>query len=235
MYKRISIILLMILLAPRSTQAQDSVDLFFMNQQMASGGNFIMGYNANAGYYEGNPFYHNEWKKGSFRTTSGNIFADVDMKYEAYTGALVIRHKGDSVYTNTSVVTEFQYDHLGMPIQFKNGFYDERNDITKEKYLQVIYEGKWSAYKDVTVIFKEANFDPVFMTGNRYDTFEQKNRYMVKNPDGEWAALIPRRRSLNRFFGDISGEVRDFVSDNHLDYGNDVHLMRIFEYASGLD
>lgn len=235
MYKRISIIIVALFVAIGSTQAQDSVDLFFMNQQMSSGGTFIMGYNANAGYFEGTPFYHNEWRNGSFRTASGNVIVNVDMKFEAYTGALVIRHKGDSVYTSKTVVTEFQYEHSGMPIQFKNGFYDERNNINRDKYLQVIYEGNWSVYKDVTVIFKEANFDPVFQTGNRYDTFEQKDRYMVKNPDGNWTALIPRRRSLNRFFGDISADIGDFVRDNQLDYGNDVHLRRIFEYASGLN
>ena len=58
---------------------------------------------------------------------------------------------------------------------------------------------------------------------------------MVKNPDGNWTALIPRRRSLNRFFGDISADIGDFVRDNQLDYGNDVHLRRIFEYASELN
>src|SRR5690606_1781534 len=104
------------------------------------------------------------------------------------------------------------------------------------KYLQVLAEGTWSVYKDVQKTYTRSNYDPVFQTGNRYDKFEEKTRYLFVSPDGEWSVLIPRRRAVERFFDSHSREtrnrVRDFVEEHDLDYGKDADLARVFGFLN---
>ncbi len=222
-------------LAVGSVQAQDTVDLFFLNQQFTTQSTFITGYNSNAGYYEGTPFFNSQWVKGSVITSAGNLLEQVEMKYEAFSQLLMVKHKGDSTYIHPQIVKGFSFDDNGKRYSFSNGHFDENLRIDRNKYLQVLAEGKWSLYKDVQKVFKEANFDPVFQTGNRYDNFSEQTRYLFVNPQGEWIALIPRRRSVERFFGEQSGKVRDFVRQNDLDYANDTHLAQLFEFVNTLD
>mgnify|MGYP007011832986 CR=1 FL=1 len=233
--KKILTTLSFMLIATSISVAQDQqLDLFFMNQQFTQSNTVIDGFNASAGYVEGTPFFNNRWEKGTIKTSAGNVINDVDMRYEAYSQLLMIRHRNDSTYIRPEVIQEFSFNVDGKTVKFKNGFYDERLRVNRTKYLQVLAEGEWSLYKDVQKVFAESNYDPVFMTGNRYDRFEERTRYIFVNDAGEWTALIPRRRPVERFFGDKSRQVRDFVSQNRLDYGNDEHLARIFEYVNGL-
>lgn len=192
-----------------------------------------MTYQFDYGQIDGTPYAENQWAKGSILTDSGIIFTDVEMKFEAVSGLLAIRHNADSVYLRPSVVTEFQYHIDGQLHLYKNGFYAPSVKVKKEDYLQVIHEGDWSIYKQVKKEYKEANFDPVFNTGNRFDSFQDANRYIVKSPDGSWSTLSPTRRNINRLFGSRSGEVNSFIRSNGLNLSNDVDLGRIFEFASG--
>jgi hypothetical protein len=228
------ILLTNIILSTSILNAQNTIDALFLNQQTAVGSYAIVTYQFDYETVEGTPYASNQWAKGSMLTESGFIFTDVEMKFEAVAGLLVIRHNADSVYLRPSIVTEFQYNIDGESFLFKNGFEANGVRITKENYLLVLHEGEWSIYKQIRKQFKEANFDPVFNTGNRFDSFQEANRYLVKSPDGSWSTLIPTRRNLNRLFGSKSGKVSSFISANNLNINDDNHLGQIFEFASGL-
>jgi hypothetical protein len=215
-----------------SLQAQDGVDLFFMNQQFTTQSSFLTGFNANAGYFEGTPFFNSNWEKATIKTSAGNVIENVDVKYESFSQLLMVRHKGDSTYLRPQIISEFSFDQDEKRIRFTNGHYNESLRIDRNKYLKVLTEGYWSLYKDVQKVYKEANYDPVFQTGNRYDRFEEQTRYLFVNPKGEWTALIPRRRAVERFFGDRARDVREFVRAENLDYGKDADLIKIFEYVN---
>jgi hypothetical protein len=233
----IEIVLLLLIIAPFSTTAllaQNTIDTFFLNQQTAVGSYAIVTYQFDYETVEGTPYTTNHWTKGSFLTESGVIFTDVDMKFEAVAGLLVIQHNADSVYLRPSIVKQFQYGVNGQSYLYKNGYDVKDLRITNETYLMVLHEGDWSIYKHVRKQYKEADFDPVFSTGNRMDSFQDINRYIIKSPDGTWSTLNPTRRNINRLFGSNSGEVTSFIRAKNLDLSNDFHLGQIFEFASRL-
>lgn len=234
--KRFSLSLLLIgTVSLTGLQAQDNVDRFFMSQQLNSSNNLMATYNANAGIIDGTPFYNTTWQKGTIKATDGSVYSGLDLKFESYSGLLIVKFKGDSLIVFPQVINEFSFDSNGKSKVFKNGYYNEKLKIERTRYLQVIKEGYWSAYKDVSKELKKSDFDPVFQTGSRVDRFVDKERYLFVNPQGEWTALMPRRRSIERFFGGKSGQVRAFVRQNNLDYSNDDHLTQIFEYVNSLD
>lgn len=213
--------------------AQDNVDRFFMSQQLNSSNNLMATYNANAGIIDGTPFYNTSWQKGSIKANDGNSYDALDLKFDAFSSLLMIKFKGDSLIVFPQVIGEFTLNNNGKPEHFKNGYYDEKLKIERTKYLQVIAEGYWSLYKDVQKELKESDFDPVFQTGSRVDQFVDKHRYLFVNPQGEWSNLPLRRRQIERFFGEESEKVRDYVRQNNLDYDNEEHLARIINYVNG--
>jgi hypothetical protein len=199
------------------------------------GKNLVLGMDREAPEVMGHPYAHNQWLKGSFRTTGNNEYTDVDLKFDAHSNALVILYRNDSMLVKSDVVREFDYTMGNQTFAFRNGFDTTLEDLTPEKYLMVISEGRWSIYKDVRKVYKKSNFDPTYHTGNRYDWYEESHRYFVKSPDGEWSQLRVNRRNLTRLFGDKGREVDQYIRQRRMDIENDAHLSHIFEYASGLE
>lgn len=216
-------------LAVGSAQSQEAVDLFFLNQINNPTSQTIMNYNANAGYFEGHPFYHDEWTVGSITTTTGNVLENIELRFEAYTGSLVVKRNDRVGYANPNAVRSFMYTHDSGHYHFKNGFTIPSERITPETFVQMIHEGeKWTVIKLVRKVFKEADFDPTFQRGSRYDRFEESSRYLARKNDGQWEVFLPRRRTLERMLDIASRDLREFVRINDLDYGNDSDLGRIF-------
>ena len=184
---------------------------------------------------QGHPYAHNVWAKGSFRTRMNNEYTDVDLKFDAYSNALVILYKADSLQVKADVVSEFDYVVGNQTYVFKNGFDTTLDRLTPQAYLMVLSEGTWSIYKEVKKAYKKSNFDPTYFTGNRFDWYEDANRYIVKSPDGSFSELRPTRRNLIRLFGEKGRQMDQYIRQRGFDLENDAHLSHIFEFASSLE
>lgn len=191
--------------------------------------------NSDATEVRGFPYAHNIWAKGTFRTSMDNEYQDVDLKFDAHTNALIILYKNDSLMVRADVVRDFDYVVGNQTFYYKNGFETPFEDVTPEKYLMVLSEGRWSIYKDVRKVYRKSNFDPTYHTGNRFDWYEDSHRYFVKSPDGVWSLLRPNRRNITRLFGDKGRQVDQYIRQRRFDLENDAHLSHIFEFASGLE
>lgn len=199
-----------------------------------SSANQIVPYSFDYGVLQGHPYHHPEWMTGSFRTTSNMVFTDVPMKFDTYSGFLAIRMDTDSVFMKPAMVNEFQYAIGGRPYLFKNGYFDYDLGVKPEAYFLVLSEGSFTLLKDVTKIYRKANYDAVFNTGSKFDQLVETPRYLVKKPDGTFVSVLANRRTMLPLFGANRGKVQDYVRSNRLDFGKDADLARIFDFASSL-
>jgi hypothetical protein len=220
-------------LATATVQAQ-AIGYSLEQLNLNSSANQIVPYSFDYGILQGHPYHHPQWVNGSFRTSSSIVFTDVPMKYDSYSGFLAIRMDADSVFMKPAMVTEFQYTIGGQPYLFKNGFFEYDLGVKPEAYFQVLSEGKFTLLKDVTKIYKKANYDAVFNTGSKFDQLIETPRYLVKKPDGTFTAVLANRRQMLPLFGANRGKVQEYVRSNRLDFGKDADLSRIFDYASTL-
>lgn len=227
------LVFLILLTAAGSASHAQSLEAIFRGNM---GKNFVLSMERGSTELQGDPYAHNVWAKGLFRTTGNNEYTNVDMKYEAYSGVLVIQYRSDSMVVRADVVREFEYVVSGTTYRFKNGFSDGVTaDVAPERYLLVLQEGSWSVYKDIRKEFRKSNFDPTYQTGNRFDWFEERSRYLARSPEGVWTVIRPNQRSVVRLFGRHSRAVEQHMRQNRLDPGNDAHLANIFEFAAGLE
>lgn len=226
--------LIILVVCVQSGISQD-VNTFLLNLDAATrSGGYIVAFTNDELEIVGHPYAHNVWAKGSLTTSEGIRYENAELKYEAVSGVLAIRTRNDSLSVKPSVISEFEYSIGSEVYRFKNGFNLNDMRISSDQYLLVIHESKWSVYKQVRKSFKAADFDPVFNRGDRFHSFQDNSRIILKSPEGEWIHFTPNRRNINRVFGDNSRAVNNYVRQNNLDFGNDQHLARIFEFASGL-
>lgn len=223
-----------VLILSSSTLHAQAVGYSLEQLNLNSGANQIVPYKFDYEVLQGHPYHHPAWLKGSFRTTSSMVFTEVPMKYDSYSGFLAIQLDQDSVFMKPAMVTEFQYSIDGRPYLFKNGYFEYDLGVKPETYYLVLNEGSFTLLKDVKKVYKEADFDAVFNTGNKFDRLLETPRYLVKKPDGSFTSILPNRRSVLAQFGDHRGKVQQFVRSNRLDYGKDADLARIFDFASTL-
>jgi hypothetical protein len=227
------VLTLTVVLAIGTTALQaQSVGYSLEQLNLNSGANQVVPYKFDYEILQGHPYHHPAWLKGSFRTSSNMVFTEVPMKYDSYSGFLAIQLDQDSVFMKPAVVTEFQYAIDGRPYLFKNGFFDYDLGVKPEAYFLVLSDGAFTLLKDVKKVYTKADFDPVFNTGSRFDRLLETPRYLVKKPDGRFAAILPNRRNVLAQFGEHRGKVQEFVRSNRLDYGKDADLARIFDFAS---
>lgn len=233
MMKRFTYTLLVLALGlSTQTLAQGDLENFLRARQVTADGSMMVLYKGGSRAVLGTPFYNESWRSGSITATGGTTFSEIPIKYDALSSLVMIQHRGDSTYLYPQVISEFTMNMDGEVLRFKNGHYDEKLKIERTKYLQVIQEGYWSMYKDVSKELKEADFDPVFGLGSRDDQFVDNSRYIFVNPKGEWSTFTLRRRQIERFFGDEVGKVRDFVRSNGLNIENDKDLAKVFEFMN---
>lgn len=225
-------------IAGSQTLSAQSAELATMNQQaLVSSGNLIMTFSTNSHITVGYPYLHNHWHSGEVGSSTGIIYSDIRMKFEAVNGMLAIINEADSVFMNPDFVREFRYEADGDVFVFRNGYEIPAHRVTQKSYLRVLHETSAgiSIYKFTTKEFKEAEKPVPYATNpNPTNSFVERNRYLVRTPDGEWQAISPGRRTIQRLFPDKRDELNAFVRYNNLDYTRDAHLKRIFEHMSGL-
>lgn len=200
---------------------------------LQTGSNVTMSYTYSYDVVVGTPFLSEEWVKGTMVVRSGREFEDVPMRFEAWNGMLNVSHNNQIVFLSPDFVREFRMRQSGQEMVFRNGYRAPNVRLTPDTYLQVLHDGEWSLFKEVRKVFLEAEPPSAYQANRQvFDTFSESVRYLARNPDGEWSEIRPRRRSINRFFGDMSGEVRSYIRRNDLDYARDFDLARMFRHAS---
>lgn len=218
-----------------ATQLQAQAVGYSLEQlNLNSAGNQIVPYKFDYEILQGHPYHHPKWVSGTFRTTSSMVFTDVPMKYDSYSGFLAIQIDQDSVFMKPAMVNEFQYSVDGIPFLFKNGFFDYDLGVKPESYYLVLSEGAYTLLKDVSKVYREADYDAVFNTGSKYDRLIEATRYIVIKPDGRFSTVLTNRRQVLALFESNRGKVQNYARSNRLDFGKDADLARIFDFASSL-
>ncbi len=179
---------------------------------------------------EGHPFAHNMWVKGTFRTVNNNDYKDVEMKFEAVNGLLLIRLDAGTAAADPNVVREFHYNFDSRDYTFRNGYDNPSLGISPEDYLMVLYKGENTVYKQFRKVFKKSDFNVMLNIGDRHDSFQDQSRYFVERPNGEWVSFNATRRGLNRLFPGNRRAIASYIRINYLDLNVDGDLAQIIEY-----
>lgn len=170
---------------------------------------------------QGHPFLTENFVPGELINSRGQKEEGVMMRYISYNDSLQVLIDGEEIILYSSMVYEFRFHDGNFVRHFRNGFKADDEDIEDHNFLEVLSETD-----DQLILmrhrkrFIESDFDPVFSTGSRYDTFRESGRLFVKNEDGGFERVRMRRRSILRLFDDHSSEIRSYARSEDLSFSD---------------
>ena len=169
----------------------------------------------------GTPYFLPQWNKGEIEMVSGQHYKEVPIKFDAFRQHLILLRTwagNDSIIVNADQVKSFQLKNGdGQFYVFRHIPTAKTNDeLLKEGYFLVLYQGKSALLKRVVKSFRQADYKNPYSTGTRYDEFRDVISYFLLKPDQTLEKVKLSDKSLIETLGDRKEELNAFVKQEKL-------------------
>lgn len=184
---------------------------------------------------DGHPYMTSEFISGTIINMNGRKIENIPLRYVPFTDQLQIK-RGNMEYTIEPVdIKEFSFRDVNRVYVFRTGFESAEFGIQPDQFMEVVAEINGSNYlMRHEKIFVEANFNPTYDAGTRYDSFRENSTLYVIRDGGDVEMVRLRRRAILRLFGDYSSQVRSYAFQNTLRYNDADDVARLFQFYSTL-
>lgn len=182
---------------------------------------------------EGNPYLTDNWVSGIVTLASGEIYKDVQLKYDLVKDELLFQNsKGESM-SFMKPVNKFTL--FGLPgneskvLQFSNGF-KAVEGATAETFYQVLAVGETPLLKR---IFKVVTETKSFNSASAVKTFDQVQiLFLVKN--GVPVKIRKDKKSVLEALGDRDQLMEEYIKANKLNLKSEQGLVELVTYYNSL-
>ena len=187
-----------------------------------------------------------EWPKGKIVLTSGDTLYGSIVLHRTQ-DVVNLQHSDGSISSFSPVNVEYfiaqempsgrSYFFRTLPWNLGRAY----SDFKKPTFFEQLNQGPLTLIMRETYISRDVSrsggnflYDPYFYPSGSQWVEQVKEQYFVLLPDGEIVSLRNVRRDLHRLFGEKSGQVKDFVKENRLDYERPHELVAIVNYFNTL-
>lgn len=169
----------------------------------------------------GTPYFLTEWNKGEIEMVTGQHYKEVPIKFDAFRQHLILLRTwagNDSIIVNADQVKSFQLKNSdGQFYVFRHIPTAKTSDeLLKEGYFLVLYQGKSVLLKRVAKVFKQADYKNPYSNNTRYDEFRDVISYFLLKPDQTLEKVKLSDKSLIETLGDRKEELKAFVKQEKL-------------------
>lgn len=209
------------------------------NQIVGNGSNSINTIDNRYEGLRGTPYFLNEWNKGLIEMNAGQNYKDVPIKFDAYRQHLILKRPwqgGDSIIVNADQVKSFQLsDGNGQLYVFRRYPTAKTSDeLLKEGYFMVLYQGKSSLLKRIVKSFKQADYKNPYSTDTRYDEFRNNFSYYLLKPDQTLEKVKLSDKSLIEAIGDRKDELKAFARQENLTIKSENDAVKLIQKYDSL-
>ena len=169
----------------------------------------------------GTPYFLPNWNKGEIEMVAGQHYRDVPIKFDAYRQHLILLRTwvgNDSIIVNADQVKSFQLkSNDGQLYVFRHIPTAKTSDeLLKEGYFLVLYQGKSALLKRVLKSFKKADYKDPYANGTRYDEFRDAISYYILKPDQSLEKVKLSEKSIIETLNDRSDDLKAYVKQEKL-------------------
>ncbi len=153
--------------------------------------------------------------------------ASVLLNFDAYNNEILYKTCADCVYKiadNTRVKSFTVNDKL-----LQRKFAVKPIDKKTFEVREVMYEGKFQYYRLHKVVLNKADYQGAYSANQKYDEFVQEQLYFY-SPGTQSVPLKLKAKNLKQAFPQKADGIDDFIKQNKIDFKNDQHLIRLFEF-----
>lgn len=182
---------------------------------------------------EGSPYLQDNWAKGEVKMANGDVFTDVDLKYDLVGDILLFKNKKEEPLEFVQPVKEFSiiYSNKGEVenITYRNG-YPAHEGLSEQNFYKVIADGKTSLLKKETkVVRNETSYNSATITKK---LFSNEVYYIYK--DGKFTRVKKDQKSLLVALKGQEGKLKEFIKSNKLSLKEDKDLAKLISYYNSL-
>lgn len=94
---------------------------------------------------------------------------------------------------------------------------------------EVMHEGKFQYYRLHKVVLNKADYQGAYSANQKYDEFVQEQLYFY-SPGTQSVSLKLKTKNLKQSFPEKAQAIDTFIKENKIDFKNDQHLIRLFEF-----
>lgn len=213
--------LLMVFLTVPLAQAQDDEVMRENLQNFAKQGGILRTQSVTE--FRGTPFF-NEWTKGHVILGKNKVTQPITLRYDMeYDAVQFAQDEKIFAITNDKMEGFVIYTTDGN-IKFKNGFNTDKDDITPNTLLRIIYDGNIKLVAHHTSTLQENM--PTYGTANTVSEFvNDTNFFLVK--DGIFHEVGLNDDDILEVLSDHREELRRFAEENNLNFSQEPELKKI--------
>lgn len=174
--------------------------------------------------YRGTPFF-NEWSKGHVIINNNRITEPIPLRYDMEYDAVQFTRDGNIYAITNDKMEGFVIYTSDGNIEFRNGFNTDKDDITPNTLLRVVYDGK-----DVKLVAHHTSTlhenMPTYGSATKTSEFvNDTNFFLIKN--GTFHQVKLREKDILNVLEDQREALKSYAEENNLDYDEEVELKKI--------
>lgn len=231
MKKNSLIILFLSFLIPSTSVAQNSIGGTYHLSLSYSSANVIQTQNT----IEGSPYYKNSVIKGKVFLPNKKTTEVLTLALDFEENRLIFEEGDVFKIFNPDVIKGISFldEDDNEEDFFINGFSSPENDITKNTFLRVIYNGETKVFAHHQKVFDRGNFrDPV--TNRTKSGYKESTTYYIVRENGEFKKTRLKLKNLIKDLGEYEKELKDFAKENKIKGKSESDAFRILEYYDSL-
>lgn len=182
---------------------------------------------------QGSPFLVDTWTKGKVKLSDGEIFEDLDLKYDQVADQLIFKNSVGAAMTFVKQVNEFNLLNPGgpdiLPMLFRNG-YRPVNGNTANTFYQVLSDGETPLLKRS---FKKIAENKPYGSATTIKTFEEAHAYFLVQ-QGTPVKIRKDKKAVVQALSGYQSELEEFIKSNNLSFKSETDLVMILTYYNSL-
>ena len=183
---------------------------------------------------QGSPLFTTEWKKGTFKLKEKEDFGkEVEVNIDLMEHVLYFRLNNGFVGSLPSTrVTEFKIEKEADEFYlFRVAQENEIEGTSKNrlKFYEVLFDGDIVLLKHHYKEFIKADYKGAYSTDRRYDEYDNRYSYWIKEGNKDYQKVRLKRKSLEQALPNSANKIQKIIKSEKLDLKNDADLIRLIE------
>jgi len=177
---------------------------------------------------EGSPYLYNYWGNGQIENTTGGIFKDIPLKYDAFNDQVMFKtKKGDSIIVNKEMVKRFTVtaENGGSSATFETFAIDG-----ELRYMQNLYDGKLKLLYRKTKRFRKGKLYNGYNTKRIQDTFIDDHAYFIIDKQGNAQEVRLSRSGLIKAFPKQKSHIKAFLKEKRIKGNNPSEAIQVLKH-----
>ena len=182
---------------------------------------------------EGSPYFRDQYHLAEITMIDGKVYKDVQVKLNIMENLVLYLAEDNKEMISTSAIRRIKFYSIPTEDGMETAVLESLNgglNISKTPIYQLLDSGTYTLLKKIAITYRDnKGYGQSLVTR----TFETKETYYCRLPDGEFVKFKGREAMLD-IFGMKRNKVETFIDKNKLKCRSDKDFQKVFQYFNSI-